>query len=37
GLSAECWPDALLGPLPNIYPFIVNAPRPVAADARRGG
>lgn len=26
GLSAECWPDALLGPLPNIYPFIVNDP-----------
>lgn len=34
GLSAQCWPDALLGPLPNIYPFIVNdlvrAPRPSA-------
>ena len=38
GLSAECWPDALLGPLPNIYPFIVNdpgrAPRPSAAPRR---
>ena len=26
GLSEHCWPDALLGPLPNIYPFIVNDP-----------
>lgn len=38
GLSAECWPDALLGPLPNIYPFIVNdpgrAPRPSVAPRR---
>ncbi|HWH75279.1 MAG TPA: cobaltochelatase subunit CobN, partial [Methylibium sp.] len=25
-LSAECWPDALLGPLPHLYPFIVNDP-----------
>ena len=25
-LSNRCWPDALLGPLPNIYPFIVNDP-----------
>ena len=26
GLSATCFPQALLGPLPNIYPFIVNDP-----------
>ncbi len=25
-LSAECWPDALLGPTPHVYPFIVNDP-----------
>ncbi len=25
-LSAECWPEAALGPLPNLYPFIVNDP-----------
>jgi cobaltochelatase CobN len=26
GLSAACWPQALLGPLPHVYPFIVNDP-----------
>jgi len=25
-LSAECFPDLVLGPLPNLYPFIVNDP-----------
>ena len=25
-LSAECWPEAVLGPLPHLYPFIVNDP-----------
>ena len=25
-LGAACWPDALLGPLPHLYPFIVNDP-----------
>ena len=25
-LSAECWPEAVLGPTPHIYPFIVNDP-----------
>ena len=25
-LSTECFPEAALGPLPNIYPFIVNDP-----------
>ena len=35
GLSASCWPDALLGPLPNIYPFIVNDPGEGAQAKRR--
>ncbi|MEO1307311.1 MAG: cobaltochelatase subunit CobN, partial [Pseudomonadota bacterium] len=25
-LSETCWPEAVLGPVPNIYPFIVNDP-----------
>ena len=25
-LSGECFPDAILGPTPNLYPFIVNDP-----------
>ena len=25
-LGEACWPDALLGPLPHLYPFIVNDP-----------
>jgi len=25
-LSAECWPEAILGPMPHLYPFIVNDP-----------
>src|SRR6056297_2793336 len=25
-LSAECWPEAVLGPMPHVYPFIVNDP-----------
>jgi cobaltochelatase CobN len=25
-LSAECYPEAMLGPLPHLYPFIVNDP-----------
>ena len=25
-LGAGCWPDAILGPLPHLYPFIVNDP-----------
>ncbi|MEE3050311.1 MAG: cobaltochelatase subunit CobN, partial [Pseudomonadota bacterium] len=25
-LSSECFPEAALGPLPNVYPFIVNDP-----------
>ena len=26
GLSAECYPDAVLQDLPHFYPFIVNNP-----------
>jgi cobaltochelatase CobN len=26
GLSASCHPDAILGPIPHLYPFIVNDP-----------
>ncbi len=25
-LSSACWPDLVLGPLPHVYPFIVNDP-----------
>jgi cobaltochelatase CobN len=25
-LSTECWPEAVLGPVPHVYPFIVNDP-----------
>ncbi len=25
-LSANCWPEAVLGPMPHLYPFIVNDP-----------
>lgn len=35
GLSERCWPDLLLGPLPNIYPFIVNDPGEGAQAKRR--
>ena len=35
GLSQYCWPDALLGPMPNIYPFIVNDPGEGAQAKRR--
>ncbi len=35
GLSGECWPDALLGPMPNVYPFIVNDPGEGAQAKRR--
>ncbi len=36
-LSAECWPCALLGGLPVVYPFIVNNPGEAAAAKRRLG
>jgi cobaltochelatase CobN len=36
-LSSACWPDALLGATPLIYPFIVNNPGEAAAAKRRLG
>lgn len=36
-LSAECFPDAALGPLPVLYPFIVNNPGEAAQAKRRLG
>lgn len=36
-LSADCWPEALAGPLPVIYPFIVNDPGEAAQARRRLG
>ena len=34
-LSADCLPEAVLGPLPHIYPFIVNDPGEGAQAKRR--
>ena len=34
-LSEECWPDAVFGPLPHLYPFIVNDPGEGAQAKRR--
>lgn len=34
-LTAQCWPDAILGPLPHLYPFIVNDPGEGAQAKRR--
>ncbi|NPD20747.1 cobaltochelatase subunit CobN [Alterinioella nitratireducens] len=36
-LSDTCWPEALTGPLPVIYPFIVNDPGEAAQAKRRVG
>jgi len=36
-LSSECWPEVLTGPLPVIYPFIVNDPGEAAQAKRRIG
>jgi cobaltochelatase CobN len=36
-LSDECWPEALIGDLPVIYPFIVNDPGEAAQAKRRLG
>ena len=36
-LSSACWSDALLGPTPLLYPFIVNDPGEAAAAKRRLG
>lgn len=35
GLSATCWPELVLGPVPLIYPFIVNDPGEGAQAKRR--
>ncbi|WP_137925432.1 cobaltochelatase subunit CobN [Cupriavidus sp. 2SB] len=34
-LSDSCWPDAILGPTPHLYPFIVNDPGEGAQAKRR--
>lgn len=34
-LADTCWPDAILGPLPHLYPFIVNDPGEGAQAKRR--
>lgn len=34
-LSEDCFPEAVLGPLPNVYPFIVNDPGEGAQAKRR--
>jgi cobaltochelatase CobN len=34
-LSSDCWPEALIGDLPVIYPFIVNDPGEAAQAKRR--
>ncbi|SEL88692.1 cobaltochelatase CobN subunit [Roseivivax marinus] len=36
-LSSECWPEALTGALPVVYPFIVNDPGEAAQAKRRIG
>src|SRR5215468_10461987 len=36
-LSEQCWPEALIGDLPVIYPFIVNDPGEAAQAKRRIG
>ncbi|MGQ9371618.1 cobaltochelatase subunit CobN [Azospirillum sp. ST 5-10] len=36
-LSAECWPEIVGGPLPCLYPFIVNNPGEGVQARRRGG
>jgi cobaltochelatase CobN len=37
GLSSDCLPDAVLGPLPHLYPFIVNDPGEGIQAKRRTG
>lgn len=36
-LSAACWPEALIGPTPVLYPFVVNDPGEAAQARRRLG
>ncbi len=35
-LSSACWPEAALGPIPHLYPFIVNDPGEGSQAKRRG-
>jgi cobaltochelatase CobN len=35
GLSSHCYPDVILGPMPHVYPFIVNDPGEGSAAKRR--
>ena len=35
GLSASCYPEVALGPIPHFYPFIVNNPGEMIPDNRR--
>ena len=35
GLSQDCYPEAMLGPMPHLYPFIVNDPGEGAQAKRR--
>ena len=37
GLSADCWPERLIGPLPNLYLYAANNPSEGALARRRGG
>jgi cobaltochelatase CobN len=37
GLSSQCFPDAILGPVPHLYPFIVNDPGEGIQAKRRSG
>ena len=37
GLSGQCWPDRLIGTLPNIYLYAANNPSEGALAKRRGG
>ena len=36
GLSADCWPERLIGPLPNLYLYAANNPSEGALARRRG-
>lgn len=36
-LSADCWPEIALGPLPHLYPFIANDPGEGTQAKRRAG
>ncbi len=37
GLSGDCWPERLIGPLPNLYLYAANNPSEGALARRRGG